>query len=137
MNLTEFVLVRSNGETSAVKDDESSAGGALVNGTDKAVLQIVCATSLILDERPRAVISGGFGDDGLATAVRAAVGPAATDATGAAAVRSAVRGAQRGHGERIGSNSLLIIEDDAGTQIRIIIIITRQGRETGEATKRK
>lgn len=50
MNLSEFRLIRSNRQTSAIKDNKSGACSSLVNGTNKLVLQVIGARILILND---------------------------------------------------------------------------------------
>lgn len=70
MNLSEFRLIRRNRQTRAIKDNESGACRALVNGADKLVLQIIVARILILDDRSISVMGGRFVDHGLSTSMR-------------------------------------------------------------------
>lgn len=56
VDLTKFSLVFADGHTGAVKDNETGAGGARVDGADKAILEVVFATVFILEEGAIAVV---------------------------------------------------------------------------------
>lgn len=58
VDLPEFGLIFAYGHPSTVEDDETGAGGARVDGADKAILEVVFATVFILEERAIAVVGG-------------------------------------------------------------------------------
>lgn len=50
MELAELRLVFGDGNACAIKDNEPGTGGTLINGADKALLQVIPMSVLILQE---------------------------------------------------------------------------------------
>jgi hypothetical protein len=57
MDLTEFILILGDGNTSTIEDNEAGARGAGVNGTDESIFQVFTATAFIwLQQRAVAIM---------------------------------------------------------------------------------
>lgn len=50
VDLAEFRLMGGNGNSRAVEDNEARTGRALIDGTDKAILEVIFAVCFILEQ---------------------------------------------------------------------------------------